>query len=78
VQDPFEHVDICCYGLRVEEVVRLEGYAIAEFGWEFFFEDRSNFGEILHDDFEIREFAGEDGIVVACRAAELLSQLADV
>jgi hypothetical protein len=65
VQDPFEHVDVGVYGLRVEKVVRLKGYTIAEFGWKFFLEDGSDFGEILHHDFEIGEFAGEDGVVMA-------------
>jgi hypothetical protein len=43
----------------------LEGDAGAQVFGKFFFEDRGDFREVLDDDFEIGEFAGEDGIVVA-------------
>jgi hypothetical protein len=43
----------------------LERYAVAEVLWEFSFEDGGDFGEILDDDFEVRELAGENCVVVA-------------
>jgi hypothetical protein len=44
--------------------VGLERYAIAEVLWKFSFEYRGDFGEILNDDFEVGELAGENRVVV--------------
>ena len=53
VQDPLQDVDICLYGLGVEEVVRLEGDARFEILREFALEDGRYLGEILDDDGQV-------------------------
>ena len=71
MQDQFDHVNVGLHGLWVEEVVRLEGYAVAQVRGRVGVEGGFGLGEVLHDDFQVGEVLGQDNAVVTSGTAEL-------
>lgn len=72
MQDEAEEVDVCLEGLRREEVMRLEGNSVLEFGREALLEGRLESGEVLDNEFQGGESLRDGDGTVAHGTANLV------
>lgn len=73
MEDMAQEVDVGLGGLWREEVVRLEGDLIFDFGGKGCLEGRLQSGEVLNNKLQVGEFLGDGDGAVAYGAANLES-----